>query len=231
VKKIFLLTVALIITGNWAHAQVGNLIWEDNFDDLDNWIKLTGNGSWGWGNGELEYYKEDNVDIAAIPGDPGNTALHITAKQESGPGIVDQWGNPLNYTSGKIYSKSKVTIKYGMIETRMRIPDIDLAGWPALWLLGTANYAWPRCGEIDLMEMGSKQAFRDLHDTHNGGNGLDNSTVNQAVGANAIFLPFSILMMPSVRGILQGPPVFPGTLMMTTAGPITIMRLHLSNVS
>ena len=101
-KKIFLLTVALIITGNLAHAQVGNLIWEDNFDDLDNWIKLTGNGSWGWGNGELEYYKEDNVDISAISGDPGNTALHITAKQESGPGIVDQWGNPLNYTSGKV---------------------------------------------------------------------------------------------------------------------------------
>jgi beta-glucanase (GH16 family) len=186
-KKIFLMTVVLIITGNLAHAQVGNLIWEDNFDDLDNWIKLTGNGSWGWGNGELEYYKEDNVDIAAIPGDPGNTALHITAKQESGLGIVDQWGNPLNYTSGKIYSKSKVTIKYGMIETRMRIPDIDLAGWPAVWLLGTANYAWPRCGEIDMMEMGSKQAFRDLHDEHNGGNGLDNSTVNQVVGANAIF--------------------------------------------
>ncbi len=38
-----------------------------------------------------------------------------------------------------------------------------------------------------MMEMGGKQAFRDLHDTHNGGNGLNNSTVNQSVGANAIF--------------------------------------------
>ena len=80
-----------------------------------------------------------------------------------------------------------MSVKYGMIETRVRVPDIDLGGWPAVWLLGTANYAWPRCGEIDLMEMGAKQAFRDLHDTHNGGNGLDNSTVNQVVGANAIF--------------------------------------------
>ena len=80
-----------------------------------------------------------------------------------------------------------ISVKYGMIETRVHVPDIDLAGWPAVWLLGTANYAWPRCGEIDMMEMGSQQSFRDLHDTHNGGNGLNNSTVNEVVGANAIF--------------------------------------------
>ena len=38
-----------------------------------------------------------------------------------------------------------------------------------------------------MMEMGSRQSFRDLHDDHNGGNGLNNSNVNQVVGANAIF--------------------------------------------
>src|SRR5512132_3935863 len=30
-----------------ARAQVGELIWEENFNDLANWLKLTGNGSWG----------------------------------------------------------------------------------------------------------------------------------------------------------------------------------------
>ena len=54
-------------------------------------------------------------------------------------------------------------------------------------MLGTANYAWPRKGEIDIMEMGFTKAFRDLHDSHNGGNGQNNSTVNQMVAANAIF--------------------------------------------
>lgn len=185
--SILWLTAAVVILAGSASAQVGALIWEDDFNDLDNWIKVTGNGSWGWGNGELEFYKEENVDIAAVPGEPGNTALRITAKQESGPGIVDQWGNPLNYTSGRVMSKSKVSIRYGMIEARVRVPDLDLGGWPAVWLLGTANYAWPRGGEVDMMEMGWTQAFRDLHDTHNGGNGLDNSTVNQVVGANAIY--------------------------------------------
>lgn len=186
-KRITLLLAAVIITASASQAQVGDLIWSEEFNNLDNWIKITGNGSWGWGNGELEYYKEENAAIATIPGEPGNSALLITAKQESGPGITDQWGNPLNYTSGKVLTKSKVTVKYGMIETRVRIPDLDLAGWPAIWFLGTANYAWPHCGEMDMMEMGARQAFRNLHDTHNGGNGLNNASVNQAVSANAIF--------------------------------------------
>ncbi len=186
-KTRFLLIMLAFLVCSAAQAQVGALIWEDDFDDLDNWLITTGNGYWGWGNGELEFYHEDNVEIAAVPGEPGNTALRLTARQQSGPGIVDQWGNPLQYTSGKVVSKSFVAVQYGMIEARVRIPDIDLGGWPAVWLLGTANYGWPRSGEIDMMEMGAKQAFRDLHDTHNGGNGLNNSTVNQAVGANAIY--------------------------------------------
>ncbi len=186
-KKFVLMVIFLLVGSVQVQAQVGDLIWEDQFTNLDNWIKLTGNGSWGWGNGELEYYHEDNVDVADIPGEPGNKALRLVARQQSGPGITDQWGNPLSYTSGKVMSKSLVSVKYGMIETRMLVPDLDLGGWPALWLLGTSNYAWPRCGEMDLMEMGARQSFRDLHDAHNGGNNLNNSTVNQVVGSNAIF--------------------------------------------
>jgi beta-glucanase (GH16 family) len=188
-RRLMVVVVAALALAGWspAHAQVGSLIWWDDFNDLGNWLKVTGNGSWGWGNGELEFYRNENVDIADVPGEPGNKALRIVAKQESGPGIVDQWGNPLNYTSGKVVSKSFVTVKYGMIEARVQVPDLGLGGWPAVWMLGTANIGWPGSGEVDLMEMGAGKAFRDLHDTHNGGNGLDNSTVNQMVGANAIW--------------------------------------------
>ncbi len=178
--------LVLLATGA-AHAQIGPLLWQDNCDDLANWIVLTGNGAWGWGNGELEYYSENNVSIADVAGEPGNHALRLTAREESGPEIVDQWGNPLHYTSGRVMSRSFVTVQYGMIEARVRVPDLDLGGWPAIWLLGNANFAWPRSGEIDLLEMGSHQSFRDLHDEHNGGDGLDHATVNQAVSANALF--------------------------------------------
>jgi beta-glucanase (GH16 family) len=186
IRQLLTALFVLVFISN-SYGQIGNVIWEENFNNLDNWSAEYGNGSWGWGNGELEFYKEDNVAISEIPGEPGNNALHITAKQETGPDIVDQWGNPLNYTSGKIHTKAKISVKYGLIETRVRVPNLDLGGWPAVWLLGTANYSWPRKGEMDMMEMGSQQAFRDLHDEHNGGNGLNNSTVNQVIGANAIF--------------------------------------------
>ncbi|MCB0806967.1 MAG: T9SS type A sorting domain-containing protein [Bacteroidales bacterium] len=177
----------LFLVFNVSKAQVGELIWQEEFNSLDNWILETGNGSWGWGNGELEYYKPENATIEEISGDPGNHALRIITKEESGPDIVDQWGNPLNHTSARLNTRSKVSVKYGMIESRVMVPDLDLGGWPAVWMLGTANYSWPGNGEIDMMEMGHQKAFRDLHDDHNGGNGLNNSTVNQMVGANAIF--------------------------------------------
>ena len=179
--------IFLILCISSIYGQIGDVIWEENFDNLDNWVIETGNGSWGWGNGELQYYKSENIDIVEVEGETGNHAVRITAKQESGSGITDQWGNPLNYTSGRMNTKSKISVKYGVIETRVSVPDLDLGGWPAVWLLGTSNLNWPRSGEIDIMEMGSRQEFRNLHDEHNGGNDSDNSTVNQVVGANAIF--------------------------------------------
>ncbi|MBC8375095.1 MAG: T9SS type A sorting domain-containing protein [FCB group bacterium] len=186
-RKLFNAFIAAIFILSTGQAQIGALIWEENFNDLANWNQELGNGAWGWGNGELEYYHPDNVAISDIPDEPGNSALHITARAETLPGYTDQWGNQLSYTSGKVTTKAKISVHYGMIETRVRIPNLDLGGWPAVWLLGTANYAWPYNGELDMMEMGARQEFRDLHDTHNGGNGLNNSTVNQSVGANAIF--------------------------------------------
>ena len=104
-RKVFVVIALALATSAPAHAQVGSLIWEDNFNNLNNWLKVTGNGNWGWGNGELQYYRNENVDIAGVPGEPGNSALRIIARQESGPGIVDQWGNPLSYTSGKVASR------------------------------------------------------------------------------------------------------------------------------
>lgn len=169
------------------NAQIGPTLWQEDFNNLNNWIVEEGNGSWGWGNGELQYYSANNVRIDSIQGEPNNNALVITAKQETGPNIADQWGNPLNHTSGRLNTKSFVSIQYGVIETRVKIPNIDVGGWPAVWMLGTTNYGWPQKGEIDMMEMGHSKWFRDLHDGHNGGNSSKNSNVNQMVGANAIY--------------------------------------------
>ena len=122
------IVIILILCIASIYGQIGNVIWEENFDSLDNWVIETGNGSWGWGNGELQYYKSENIDIVDVEGEIGNHAVRITAKQESGGGITDQWGNPLNYTSGRMNTKSKISVKYGVIETRVSVPDLHLGG-------------------------------------------------------------------------------------------------------
>ena len=75
---------------SFLNAQIGQLLWQEDFNDLNGWIIETGNGSWGWGNGELEFYQGSNVFIDSVPGEAGNNALHIVARQESGANIVDQ---------------------------------------------------------------------------------------------------------------------------------------------
>ena len=198
--KILLLAIISVLISGPVSAQIGKLIWEENFNSLENWIIDTGNRNWGWGNGELQFYSSQNVSITEILGETGNNAVKITAKNESGSSIVDKWGNPLDFTSGKINSKSKVTIHYGMVETRIRVPNLETGGWPAFWLLGTSNFEWPHKGELDLMEMGHTQASRDDRDSYNGGNDQNNSTENNMTGANAIFFTESAIVPGNPNG-------------------------------
>ncbi|EEF23117.1 secreted glucosidase, putative, partial [Ricinus communis] len=64
------------------------------------------------------------------------------------------------FTSGKIDSFNKVQIQYGMIEIRLATPALGTGLWPAAWMLGVSPQAWPRKGEIDIMEMGHKASSR-----------------------------------------------------------------------
>ncbi|WP_051235533.1 carbohydrate-binding domain-containing protein [Marinimicrobium agarilyticum] len=170
--------MATVVFGIAAHsqAQVGPLLWEDNFDTLnsEHWNVIEGDGCpnlCGWGNQELEYYQGDNVSIEPVPGESGNSAIVLEARNET----VESRA----FTSGKLDSKGGVSIQYGMIETRIRVPDLDTGLWPAFWLLGTSTASWPAKGEIDMMEMGHSQAVID--ETHPG------TSMNRFVGSNAIF--------------------------------------------
>lgn len=199
-KKLFYIVLILMCNSISSYSQVGELLWEENFNTLDNWIIETGNGNWGWGNGELQYYSPDNVSISAIENEDENNALKIVARKESGANIIDQWGNRLDFTSGRLNSKSKVSITFGMVETRISVPSLETGGWPAFWLLGTSNLGWPSKGELDMMEMGHTQAGRDKRDEFNGGNNLDNSTENDMVGANAIFFSENAIVPGNLSG-------------------------------
>jgi beta-glucanase (GH16 family) len=122
-----------------------SLVWQDEFDGSElnsaNWTHETGNGIGGWGNNELQFYKSSNTFIQ-------DGHLVIKAKKESEGGF--------NYTSSRIITKGKREFKYGRIDIRALLPK-GQGIWPALWMLGAnisePGVGWPKCGEIDIMEL------------------------------------------------------------------------------
>ena len=180
VRNILILIIAFLAysSAKAQEGEIGDLIWGDNFNTFNQevWNPINGNGCeiglCGWGNAELEYYTPDNITIEDIPGEPGNKALVLTAQKET-------VGNN-SFTSGKVDSDGKLSVQYGMIEIRMKTPDLNTGLWPAAWLLGTVNSAWPAKGEIDMMEMGHRIEERESQ-------GFPNADINSYVGANAIF--------------------------------------------
>lgn len=120
-----------------------NLVWQDEFNgsslDETKWNYEIGTGSNGWGNNELEYYREENTSVS-------NGRLIIEAKEESFGGK--------SYTSSRLTTQNKIDVKYGRVDIRAMMPG-GKGLWPALWMLGTGinTVGWPSCGEIDIMEM------------------------------------------------------------------------------
>lgn len=119
-----------------------NLVWNDEFDGTSlssDWTHEIGTGNGGWGNNELQYYREENTELK-------DGLLLITAKAEP-------FGNK-NYTSSRIITQGKQSFKYGRIDIRAALP-YGQGIWPALWMLGSNfdTVGWPKCGEIDIMEM------------------------------------------------------------------------------
>lgn len=136
------------------------MVWADEFDSTAlnpaYWVHETGNGDGGWGNNELQYYREDNTSIV-------NGNLVITAKKQKFGGY--------EYTSSRIKTQGKKTFKFGRVDIRAALPK-GKGVWPALWMLGTniTSIGWPACGEIDIMELTGDLPNRVLSTVHFGAN-------------------------------------------------------------
>lgn len=123
-----------------------NLVWQDEFNgnslDTEVWQFEIGDGCpnlCGWGNNELEYYRTANTTVA-------DDVLTIEAREEFFGGR--------NYTSSRLITRGKKSFQYGRIDIRALLPE-GKGLWPALWMLGENinTVGWPKCGEIDIMEM------------------------------------------------------------------------------
>jgi beta-glucanase (GH16 family) len=99
----------------------------------------------------------------------------LTAKKE------DYGNRPC--TSARLNTQDKVTVHYGKVEARIAFPYTADGLWPAFWMLGNnlaknlgnnddvdktkaalakqGRVVWPKCGEIDICEMGHHKGIEN----------------------------------------------------------------------
>lgn len=167
-SKLILLGVALSLMACQPKDE-WKLVWEDDFNapTLNAAYWNVEDNARGGGNAELQYYTPNNVSIERHPVS-GESCLVLTAKREN------YRNRPC--TSARLNTQDKVTVCYGKVEARIAFPYTGNGLWPAFWMLGN-NLAhdlgdnddidaqveqlaaqnlvvWPKCGEIDICEMG-----------------------------------------------------------------------------
>ena len=174
-KKGLLLAFACLTIACQAQNEY-QLQWSDEFDgtelNRDNW-NVEDNAR-GGGNAELQYYTPRNISIEKHPV-TGESCLVLTAKKE------DYGNRPC--TSARLNTQDKVTVHYGKVEARIAFPYTADGLWPAFWMLGNnlaknlgnnddvdktkaalakqGRVVWPKCGEIDICEMGHHKGIEN----------------------------------------------------------------------
>lgn len=118
------------------------LVWQEEFNesatglpDMKRWWYETGAG--GWGNNELQDYVSGTYNGEKI------------AKVEDGRLTITA-----TKIDGKVRSIRVNTIEswtYGYFEARLKLPK-GKGTWPAFWMMPKNFTAWPKDGEIDIME-------------------------------------------------------------------------------
>ena len=135
-----------------------NLLWNDEFsgDVLDETIWNYEPHEPGWTNQELQEYtvSTDNVFTR-----DGKLVIKAIKTERNGADY---------YTSGKVTSQNKKDFTYGKVVASAKVPK-GQGLWPAIWMMpqDESFYGqWPKCGEIDIMEvLGSRvdTAYGTIH--------------------------------------------------------------------
>ena len=135
------------------------LVWADEFrqepdglPDPKKWIYEEGFVR----NHESQYYTKARKENARIE----NGQLIIEARKEAFPYTSPEGPKEAHYTSAALETYGKADWLFGRIEVRAKLPA-GKGVWPAIWTLGSnlhePGVGWPRCGEIDIMELVGKE--------------------------------------------------------------------------
>ncbi len=144
-----------------------HLLWSDDFNG-----KTLDKTKWnyelhdpGWVNNELQSYTKSSENVYVKD---GNLVIQPIK-------TVDKDTGNASYTSGRVNTQNKVDFKYGKVEVRAKLPQ-GQGIWPAIWMMPTndALYGgWPKCGEIDIMELLGNNTSKVYQTLHYGKNGTD----------------------------------------------------------
>ena len=122
-----------------------DIVWQDDFDgrrlNMDDWNYEYHEP--GWVNSELQEYVDSAKNIYVKDG----TLIIQALKQEKNGSV--------SYTSGRINTRGKHDFTYGRFEARLKVPR-GQGFLPAFWMMPTEENLygqWPKCGEIDIMEV------------------------------------------------------------------------------
>lgn len=182
-KKIIFSCITLMLIA-CQPKQEWKLVWEDDFngDALNSAYWNIEDNARGGGNAELQYYSPKNVSVERHPA-TGESCLVLSAQREDYHFTYPDGTEGLRpATSARLNTQDKVTVEYGKVEARIAFPHSADGLWPAFWMLGN-NLArdlgdnddiddkkaeleaegfvvWPKCGEIDICEMGHKDGIK-----------------------------------------------------------------------
>lgn len=136
------------------------LKWSDDFDgtalNRADWNVET--HAPGWVNSELQEYADSDENISVKDG-----KLVIKPIKTNEGGVV-------SYTSGRINTQNKHNFTYGLFEVRAKVPA-GQGFLPAFWMMAADENLygqWPRCGELDIMEIMGQQTDKLYGTLHYG---------------------------------------------------------------
>lgn len=134
------------------------LVWQDEFEtnelNRDDWnVELHDPG---WVNAESQAYIDDKKVLQVKE---GNLVIQPVKEEKDGEVL---------YYSGRVNTQNKQNFKYGFFEARVKVPK-GQGYLPAFWLMSADESVygqWPRCGEIDIMEIhgsDTKTSYGTVH--------------------------------------------------------------------
>lgn len=113
----------------------------------------------GWVNNELQEYVDSPENIFL---EDGRLVIKPMKKRKADGSVT--------YTSGRVNTQHKHGFLYGLFEAKIKVPE-GKGFLPAFWMMPEEESfygQWPRCGEIDIMEVLGDQSESTYGTIHYG---------------------------------------------------------------